>query len=241
MKQQPPTVFVALMLAPNQADLFDEIEAEAADILSNRVASREARSAEGNDLVLLDRDNLRLGLGWASLPSGDALTLAIGAPPGALLEDKDARDAAALLRDVAQCAEALFDVRQTLWQVAQIPLSADSMDDHATRLALFDPDAKYATNPIFIEAEATQRTSRPKNDDQDNDQGHIDVLSSLRDIIEGTERPSWALQASALAMSTAFAIVTPPVGIAMLTYAVLRQGEDLFGAEPDNGQPVSAG
>ena len=81
MKQQPPTVFVALMLAPNQADLFDEIEAEATDILSSRAATHEARHVEGNDLVLLDRDNVRLGLGWAKLPSGDALTLAIGAPP----------------------------------------------------------------------------------------------------------------------------------------------------------------
>ncbi len=239
MTQQPPTVFVALMLAPGQADLFDEIEAEAADLLSDRVASREARIAEGNDLVLLDRDNLRLGLGWASLPSGDALTLAIGAPPGAPLDDKDAREAATLLRDVAQCAEALFDVRQTLWQVAQIPLSADSMDDHATRLALFDPDAKYASNPIFIEAEATQRKPRSKKGDNDN----IDVLSSLREIIEGSERPSWALQASALAMSTAFALVTPPVGIAMLTYTALRQSEDLFGQADSavgHGQPVSA-
>lgn len=235
MNQQPPTVFVALMLAPNQADLFDEIEAEATDLLSQRVASRESRIADGNDLVLLDRDNLRLGLGWASLPSGDALTLAIGAPPTALLSDKDARDAAALLRDVAQCAEALFDVRQTLWQVAQIPLSAESMDDHATRLALFDPDAKYASNPIFIEAEATQRKARPKDKDQGNDP--IDVLSSLREIVEGSERPSWALQASALAMSTAFALVTPPVGIAMLTYTALRQSEDLFGPAPDTDHP----
>ena len=232
MKQQPPTVFVALMLAPNQADLFDEIEAEATDILSSRAATHEARHVEGNDLVLLDRDNLRLGLGWAKLPSGDALTLAIGAPPNATLGDKDSRDAAALLRDVAQCAEALFDVNQTLWQVAQIPLSRQSMDDHATRLALFDPDAQYASDLIFIEASASQY--RPPA--QDTDASHVDVLSELREILGGQERPSWALQASALAMSTAFALVAPPVGIAMLTYTALRQSEDMFGPDLENGQ-----
>ncbi|MEP0954125.1 MAG: hypothetical protein ABJG96_19510 [Paracoccaceae bacterium] len=234
MKQQPPTVFVALMLAPNQADLFDEIEAEATDILSNRAASHEARHAQRDDLVMLDRDNLRLGLGWATLPSGDALTLAIGAPPNAALSDKDARDAAALLRDVAQCAEALFDVNQTLWQVAQIPLSAKSMDDHTTRLALFDPDAQYASDLIFIEASASQYRA-PANDADTN---HVDVLSELRQIIGGHERPSWALKASALAMSTAFALVAPPVGIAMLTYTALRQSEDIFGSDLEAGQPA---
>ncbi|MEL6934343.1 MAG: hypothetical protein AAFO17_14845, partial [Pseudomonadota bacterium] len=49
---------------------------------------------------------------------------------------------------------------------------------------------------------------------------------TTQDIIE-SDAPSLPLQASALALSTTFVLVTPPVGIAMFTYAVLRQSVDM--------------
>ena len=51
--------------------------------------------------------------------------------------------------------------------------------------------------------------------------GRTGAPADVDDAIETD--PSWAIQASALALSTTFAIVTPPVGIAMFAYAALRQ------------------
>ena len=222
---QTPTVFVALMLAPGQFGLFEEIEDEAAEVLDERPTSRAGRIADGDDLVLLDRDNLRLALAWSALPSGEALTLAIGAQPDRMLGRDEAREAATLLRDLVQRAEALFEVQQSLWQIALLPLTSETMDDHALRLSLLDPEGSYQTQLGAITIDPDQIHARPRVERKGTSAG--DVLAEIRAAVGTDEAPSWAMQASALALSTAFAIVTPPVGIAMLTYAALRQGTDM--------------
>ncbi len=230
MTHTPPTTFVALQLAPGQFDLFDEILEEAEELLDTLEASRSGSQHDGDDLVFLNRDAVRLGLGWVELPHGDALTLAVGATPDEMLDGDLLRHGAQILRALTTRAEALFDAHQTLWQVAEVPLTAESMDDHATQLALLEHDTARVA-PLQPEEARMVPLRMPARDEAE-----LDVLAGLRAAVEVEEGPSVAMQMSAFALSTACLIVNPPVGASMLTYAALRQYE---GIRPPDPVPVN--
>ncbi len=224
--EKTPTVFVALMLAPEQLDLFEEIEAEAIDIFGDVSDARAHFASRGEDLVFLDHGAMRMALGWSTLPTGDALTLAVGAQPDKVLSREDARVAADMLRKLVGRAEALFDSRHALWQIALLPLQTTTMDNHAGQLRTLDPATGYQGGMPFVTVELDQ----PHAIEQPSAHSKTaeDYLSGIRAAFEdANDNPSWAMQASALALSTAFTLVTPPIGIAMFTYAALRQGKDM--------------
>ena len=218
---QIPTVLVALMVSPNQFCLFDEIEAEAVDIMGACQTS-SANIKGSRSAVMLDCLNLRVGIAWSRLATGEVLTLSIGSQPGLAPTHDEARQAGDKLRQLVLCSEALFDVKQTLWQVAALPLDANTMAQHVSRIgdlehSRFQEDAQFY---VF------------EPDQMDGDDAAADPASRLLNgTPAGEDAPkddvSWAMQASALALSSAFVLVTPPVGIAMFTYAALRQGTDM--------------
>jgi len=219
---QIPTVFVALRLTDNQVDLFGEIEIEARDILGDRPCLRSNAEARIDDLILLDCEHVRMALGWSALETGDVLTLAVGARPDHPFPSEQARDAADFLRDLVSRAEALFEVEQSLWQIASVPLSADAIGDHAAQLSGVK---KASPGAPFLTFEPDQK---PRAEERSEDRSAGDFLTGIRDALnEANEEPSWAMQLSALALSSTFVLVTPPVGIAMFTYAALRQGTDM--------------
>jgi len=223
---QTPTVFVALMLAPDQFDLFDEIEAEAIDILDENTMPGGCKLMDDDELVVLDRDHIRIAMAWSTLPNGeDALTLAVGARHDLMLPGKEARKAADMMRQLVQRAEALFDVHRSLWQIALLPLNDETMRSHAKLLSNMSTETAFHGGVPFITFEPDAPKSEETNlPDKSTDDFLTGIVTAMN---EANEEPSWAMQASALALSTAFVLVTPPVGIAMFAYAALRQGKDM--------------
>ena len=214
--KQTPTVFAALLLSTNQFDLFDEIAAEAVDIIDEFGFEHSGLVHAGKRLIFLEVGPIRFALGWSSLKSGDVLTLAIGSRGKYALSVEEAHVAGKMLRELVSRSDALFEVMRPYWQIAVLPLDAESMEQHALQLSKLSSKGRQHQSQQFISVD-------PKSLDRHDADAHE---VTTQDIIE-RDAPSLPLQASALALSTTFVLVTPPVGIAMFTYAVLRQSVDM--------------
>lgn len=243
-----PTIFVALRLTPDQFGLFEEVEAEGIDVLNQFADPSSVRATRHKRGVLIDRGCIRIALGWMASPDGDALTLAVGLNPEQNKHSDIKDQAVAIFRELVARAEALLEIDQALWQIAALPLTEDSMGKHTDQLESFWSNADQGAGSPFVTfrpekarepvaVRATQQTLPAQGFTAENPE---------------TVEPSWAMQASALTLSTAFVLVTPPVGIAMFTYAVLRQGKSMdllprnldvaqiFPAEEEAAQEVRA-
>ena len=206
--EQTPTVFVAILIAPDQFDLFSEILFEAIDVLDEHTHPMSGVISSQDDLVILDRDCLRMALGWSTVSSGDVLTLSVGTRPEQKTPDQGARFAADMLQKIVKRAEALFEVQRSLWQVAMLPLTPKTIKAHANQLEIMGSEIRYQIGTPFVQVDlddAPEPSDLAMHEPEEAD-------------------PSWVIQASALALSTTFVLVTPPVGLAMFTYAALRQG-----------------
>lgn len=222
---QVPTVFVALLLAEGQHDLLEEIKEEASSVLEDCEITKLSEAWDSDDLMVLDGDSLRLTLSWQSQPLGDVLTVAVGAQPDQTLPADQARRAADMLRDLVQRAEALFDVHRALWQIATLPLDAVALARHADQLGTLERDYTSLSNPPFISFEPGPCQNGDQTQKPDQAEGLLGNF--LTAIDAANEEPSWAMQASAFAVSTTFVLVAPPVGVALFTYAALRQGSEM--------------
>lgn len=220
--EQTPAVFVAVLLAPDQFDLFSEILTEAIDVLDEHTHAMSGTVRSMDDLVLLDRDCLRMGLGWSSVPDGDVLTLSVGARPDQPLPGQGARFAADMLQKLVIRAEALFDVKRTLWQVAMLPLNPKTIAAHAKQLEIMNSEIRHQIGTQFLQLDPNQAHCSASTLPRAEDSAGLAAHHDANDLAEPD--PSWVIQASALALSTTFVLVTPPVGLAMFTYAALRQG-----------------
>lgn len=219
-----PTVFVALILTPNQAGLFDEIEAEAVDVLNGKPISRTVMRSKSCDSVFLECEHISLVLSWSTLPEADVLTLAIGPRRARTLHSEEAQASANKLRELVQRGEALFEVSRSIWQITFLPLTDETVRNHAGRLTAI-LSATHQEDTPFI-------ALRPDDPPNPEPAGFLPKANGLLEKMRASyntanEEPSWAMQASALALSSTFVLVTPPVGIAMFTYAALRQGTDM--------------
>lgn len=222
---QVPTVFVALLLEDGQHDLFEEIKEEASIVLGEWDIEKLSGTRDGERLMYLDGDCLRLTLSWQTLPLGDVLTVAVGAQPDRVVPADQARGAADMLRDLVQRAEALFEVHRALWQISTLPLNANALARHGDQLGTLERDYSSHSNPPFISFEPRPCQIGARASNQDQGEG---LLSNFLTAIDAAnEEPSWAMQASALAVSTTFVLVAPPVGVALFTYAALRQGSEM--------------
>jgi len=225
---QTPTLFVAILLEPDQFGLFEEIEVEAIDILDVERSTSFDRISEKKTLVLIDHDNTRLALGWFRSPMGDTLSIAVGARPGHVMPENDARHAADMARELVTRAEALFAARRAQWQIALLPLNIDAMESHAMQIDTFDPADSYQAGSPFMTVKPDAKAAAPKPQRVPASIAHLDPTADPRSDLSKTEvDTNWTKQASALALSTTFVLVTPPVGFAMLAYAALRQGKDM--------------
>jgi hypothetical protein len=218
---QVPTLFVALVLVPDQFELFEEIGAEAIDIFDEDASVSSSVVSGGKQLILLDRDHMRMALAWTATPAGDVLSLAIGAVPGQSISADAARMAADMLRELESRASALFEVRRALWQITLLPLDAAALKNHARQQGIFDPRVGNQVGSPFFTVEPDRKpvavAARSRKASRDL------LAAAMPKLAEA----NWTKQASALALSTTFVLVTPPVGIAMLAYAALRQGKDM--------------
>lgn len=223
---QTPTVFVAVLVASNQFDLFSEILSEAIDVLNEHTHPMSGTSSSCQDLVMLDRDNLRMALGWSSVSEGDVLTLAVGTNPDQDMPGQGARFAADMLKQIVARAEALFEVKRTLWQVALMPLNAETIEAHAEQLDIMETGIRYQVGTPFVRVDLghSQNAGPDYQGHAANDDG---ASGSAFAPDPSVADPSWVIQASALALSTTFVLVTPPVGLAMFTYAALRQSASM--------------
>ncbi len=215
--EQTPAVFVAVLVASNQFDLFSEILTEAIDVLDEHTHAMSGSILSSDELILLDRDCLRMAIAWSHVPAGDVLTLSVGARPDQPLPGQGARFAADMLQQLVLRAEALFDVKRTLWQVAMLPLNQKTIEAHARQLEIMESEIRYQIGTPFLQVDPDQ--SQESDTLACHDAMHHEPTTSVEDA-----DPSWVIQASALALSTTFVLVTPPVGLAMFTYAALRQG-----------------
>lgn len=219
-----PTVFVALSLTPNQFCLFEELEVEAVDVLNERIVARSVVHTDRCESVFLDSERIRLALSWSSLVDSDVLTLAMGPRSDPILGTEDARRSAEQLRELVKRGEALFDVGRSVWQISLRPLDEETLRSHAARLEAMD-GSEDPQDSAFVDF---NQNELPNPQAPAYFKKATGLFEKLRlSFKAANEEPSWAMQASALALSSTFVLVTPPVGIAMFTYAALRQGTDM--------------
>lgn len=222
--QNTPTVFVAMVLAPNQFGLFEEVETEAFDVRQAPPSSRSVLKTETGESIFLEYERVSIVLGWSTLPDSEILTIAVGPRSDTVLPEDEAHVSAKQLRELVQRCEALFEVTKTIWQITFLPLSFDTMRNYADRLQETEKRSEHSdTQFIDLDFESVSTPKAPSY--MARASGLIETLrTSLK---AANAEPSWAMQASALALSSTFVLVTPPVGIAMFTYAALRQGSDM--------------
>ena len=218
-----PAVFVTALLSPNQYDLFSELLTEAIDVLDEHTHPMSGSTATRDDVVVFDRQCLRMAVSWSTVPAGDVLVLSVGARPEHPFPDKGARFCAEVLEKVLQRASALFEVQRTLWQVVMRPLNNETIDAHAYQLEAMDFETMNSDRQYQTDAQFVRVFPDPAQKDEDELNSMVADLSSKSDEGEQEGERNWALQASALALSTTFVLVTPPVGLAMFAYAALRQ------------------
>ena len=217
---QIPAVFVALFLTPNQFDLFDEVKAEAVDVLEEWSGIRPELTSTSDDTFFLDWDSIRVGLSWTTLPAGDVLTLAIGTLPSRRLTHEQAEEIGDKLRKITSCAEALFEVNRSLWQITSMPLTLGCIRNHKESLLELDLSSGSAARLSFFAFEPNELEYLGERGSNISENMPVEAEIATSEEIDES---GWALQMSALALSTAFVLVTPPVGVAMFTYAALRQ------------------
>ena len=85
-----------------------------------------------------------------------------------------------------------------------------------------DSEIRYQIGTTFLMVDPEQAPSPDLGTDDHINHDQLPERHEAMDVEEAD--PSWVIQASALALSTTFVLVTPPVGLAMFTYAALRQG-----------------
>lgn len=235
MQKMPPIIIACVPVDPQDREAFQRAIARLDAALDRLPAQRRACLQDGDDLTFFDHDSLRVGLSWLDLPDRAFLILALGAPPdilpfnpGETTNDVFAR---ALLRMIAPQVEADL----VLWQVAQGALIADVLDGVADRLENEGPKVSapvHVLRPAQMQGPSLAPDMRapdlpPSENSARIKIDHEDVLADLRAVLDEDE-PSMQMKLSAYALSTAFIFVTPAVGFAMLTYAILRHGEALM-------------
>lgn len=219
---QTPTVLVALQLLPGQFDLFEEIAAEAIDVLNTRPAFSDCTVQGDKSLVILDCDRLRFAMNWSDKPGCDVMTLAIGAKPKQSLPEEEARLAADVLREILSLAQALFEADDPFWQLTLLPLTAKTIIKHTQQIDSIDGTlvAKKMAGSPFMTIDTQPNIEAAEGADL-----QVQMVDDPGDF--SPEPSSWAMQTSALALSTTVMLVTPPVGVAMLAYTALRQGTEM--------------
>lgn len=235
MNKTPKIIIACVPVDPEDRDAFQRAIARLDAALDRLPAQRRACLQDGDDLTFFDHDSLRVGLSWLDLPERSFLILALGAPPdilpfnpGETTNDVFAR---ALLRMIAPQVEADL----VLWQVAQGALIADVLDGVADRLEKEEPRlpaAVHVLRPAQMGGPSLAPDMRALDLPHAGPEPRLhlneeDVLADLRAVLDEAE-PSMQMKLSAYALSTAFIFVTPAVGFAMLTYAILRHGEALM-------------
>lgn len=243
-----PTIFVALQLTPGQFGLFEEVQLEAVDVLNPSADPSALRAFRHDTGVVFDRGCVRIALGWLAFPDGDVLTLAVGLNPDEPKKTDEQNQAVALFREVVARAEALLEIEHSRWQIAAMALTADAIAKHAEQLLALRAEPDQLADAAFVTFKP-EKARAPVTPPVTTDSPLVEGAAMAN--AQGDE-PSWAMQASALTISTAFVLVTPPVGIAMFTYAVLRQGKSmellprnldaaqLFPSEEEKTQKVKA-
>ncbi len=221
---QTPTVFTTLRLSPGQFGLFEELAAEALEVLNTQPAFFNCTVQGNKALVILDCTNLRVVMNWSEKSEGDVMTLAIGARPKQSLPEAEARLAADILREVLSLAQALFEAEPPLWQVTLLPLTAETIIKHNQQIG--SADGKHAAGSQIGSSFMTIDTQPSMEQQKDSELQQQDVSARSQNT-PATEQASWAMQTSALALSTTVMLVTPPVGVAMLAYTALRQGTEM--------------
>lgn len=229
--EQVPNIFAGLFLSKGQYDLFEEVEEEAIDLFGSVSSEDSGQEPDGVRTILIDSTRFRLAVTWATLSEVDLLSLAIGAHRSDQLSREDIQDATDMMGSLFRRAEALFEVQRSVWQIAIAPLTAETMRAHAKSLG--SPDVRSG-DVHFLSFKPNRAMDTATAEPKISSSELLKNMQAAGD--EDSVKSSWAMQASALAMSTAFVFVTPPVGIAMLTYAALRQGNDmdLFSSNADD-------
>lgn len=221
---QTPSVFVTFRLAPGQFDLFEELAAEAIEVLNTRPPFADCTVQGDRTLIILDCVHMRFAMNWSERSGADVITISIGAKPKHTLPDAEARLAADVLREILALAEALFDADRPVWQLTSLQMTAETIIKHSQQIGPVEgtlcatqkagsPFMTIDTQPSVEAAKRTdleQQAQMPDNPD-----------------LATPEQSNWAMQTSALALSTTVMLVAPPVGVAMLAYTALRQGTEM--------------
>lgn len=237
MEQNSDILIASLPIDLSDTHAFDRATARLDAALNRMPAQRRACIYDGDDLTFFDHDGLRVGLSLVSLPDQGFLVLALGAHPdiGSHFDSEEVNElfARTLLKMIAPTAEA----ETILWQRLHGVLDPDIVDAVAVHLEECDlpviKTARQMADPMLkdvIEVPNAQVPCRSKiMSHRIAPQQKDDVLADLRAAIAIPDAPehNMPMKLSAYALSGACVFVTPAMGVAMLTYSVLRHVQEV--------------
>jgi len=222
------------------ADIVEEF-----DIAFQMVDSqRRALTWDNDDIALIDRDGVRVGLGWLpGLEKGEPshLIVAVGAPPEVGDDTKakaktsatagsragrsrrvDPRCYRYIADRVAERTRGYLPFTALLHGEAHQPVSAELIDATFSLLRL-DPGAMAGDST----ARGSGRGRRAGTGDADGHAGqtHPFSVNHIRNLLLTHSEPSEPIRLTIHTLALSIALYAPPLGAAMFTYTMLR---DIF-------------
>jgi hypothetical protein len=204
--------------APPEMDFPDIVEEF--DISSRALATQVRRLTwDGEDIALIDRERVRIALGW--LPPGRAsqphyLLIAMGPPPGKRQRGFDGTAYKVLLDRAVERVQSYLPFDAILRGPASQPVGSGLVDQSFDLLARTAPT-------LSEEARARARNRNASKASADWATG----------AMEPKDLPAVASVPMRLAIVTfglTLSLQAPPIGVALLAYAALREAQPLLGS-----------
>lgn len=191
------------------------------DIASNSLATHVRRLTwDGEDIALIDRECVRIALGWLPPERENRphyLIIAIGPPPRRNRRETGFDDTAysVLLDRALERVGSYLPYDAILRGPASQSVSAALMDRTFDLLGATAPKLK----PADIEA-ALRKRAEAREGDWKREALEPEALPDI---------PSQPLRLTVVALGLTIFLHAPPVGAALLTYTALREAQPLFG------------
>lgn len=232
MTYSGPGIVAALRFAQCPELQFADI-VEEFDIAFRFGTDHRALIWQGEDTAFLDRENLRLGLRWVSpLVAEDPwhLVLGLSAAPGHDTPFGTQEVCEAFLSHILDHATGYLPPEQVLQTPIDEMLDAELLKEMADNLRLGEyaaPKRARRNRAEAEEAEAPQRPApdkRPQSPEMDALREALNEAAQDGEQLADQDGVSLPMHITIYVLGATLLLHVPPVGGALLTYSVLRDG-----------------
>ncbi|MFU8776889.1 MAG: hypothetical protein ACNA7M_04395 [Roseovarius sp.] len=211
---------------PPEMDFPDIVEE--LDIASQRLAPQLRRLTwDGDDIALIDRDAVRIALGW--LPGGDDgqasyLVLAVGPRNAKRNVTLDPEAYEMLTRRLVERVRGYLPFDAVLHGTANRPIGSALIDMTFELLSVSATEAAHHRRPATRQARTHDKGDRVKSRPRPKQPIPEDAIDA-QVAVPGASLP---MRLTIVTFGLTLFLHVPPLGAALLTYTTLREAQPLF-------------